>query len=81
MLAEAEDTAHLVAALHRSPCGQVGCQTVAVDRVATVASPNTGRVSARFPAVAKHNGVHVDLCPPRHGNRKGTVEKADHSAA
>jgi hypothetical protein len=23
----------------------------------------------------------VDLCPPRHGNRKGTVEKANHSAA
>jgi hypothetical protein len=25
--------------------------------------------------------VHVALCPPRHGNRKGTVEKANDSAA
>jgi hypothetical protein len=26
--------------------------------------------------VAKHYGVGVDPCPPRHGNRKGVVEKA-----
>ena len=51
------------------------------DRMATVASPNTGRVTATFAAVAKHYGVTVALCPPRHGNRKGTVEKANDSAA
>lgn len=49
--------------------------------MATVASPNTGKVSASFAAVAKHYGVHVALCPPRHGNRKGSVEKANDSAA
>ncbi len=49
--------------------------------MATVCNPNTGRISASFAAVAKHYGVHVDLCPPRHGNRKGSVEKANHSAA
>jgi hypothetical protein len=31
--------------------------------------------------VAKHYGVSVAICPPRHGNRKGVVEKANHSAA
>jgi len=49
--------------------------------MATVASPNTGRVTATFAAVAKHYAVHVALCPPRHGNRKGTVEKANDTAA
>jgi transposase len=82
VLADAEDHAHLVDALH-----QVSARLGGVpgrwrfDRMATVASPATGRVTATFAAVAKHYGVGVDLCPPRHGNRKGTVEKANHSAA
>jgi hypothetical protein len=29
-----------------------------------------------FAPVAKHYGVGVDPCPPRHGNHKGVVEKA-----
>ncbi|MFI6936848.1 Mu transposase domain-containing protein [Streptomyces sp. NPDC050287] len=33
------------------------------------------------PWVAKYYGVGVDICPPRRGNRKGVVEKANHSAA
>ena len=78
----AEDTAHLVEALHAVSARLGGLpKRWRFDRMATVASPNTGRVTARFAAVAKHYGVHVDLCPPRHGNRKGTVEKANHSAA
>jgi len=40
-----------------------------------------GGVTAGFAALAKHYGVGVDLCPPRHGNRKGSVEKANHRAA
>lgn len=51
------------------------------DRMATVCHPATGRVTASFAAVAKHYGVSVAICPPRHGNRKGVVEKANHSAA
>jgi len=31
--------------------------------------------------VAKHYGVSVAICPPRRGNRKGVVEKANHVAA
>ncbi len=43
--------------------------------------PETGRVTASFAAVAKHYGVSVEICPPRRGNRKGVVEKANHTAA
>jgi hypothetical protein len=51
------------------------------DRMATVCHPATGRVTASFAGVAKHFGVSVAICPPRHGNRKGVVEKANHTAA
>ncbi len=51
------------------------------DRMSTVVSPATGKVSASFAAVAKHYGVKVKPCPPRRGNRKGVVEKANHVAA
>jgi transposase len=82
VLAESEDQAHLVEALHAVSARLGGLpRRWRFDRMATVASPNTGQVTATFAAVAKHYGVHVDLCPPRHGNRKGTVEKANHSAA
>ena len=46
-----------------------------VDRMATVINPNTGKLQRSFAPVAKHYGVGVDPCPPRHGNRKGVVEK------
>ncbi|MEU0374875.1 transposase, partial [Streptomyces sp. NPDC006283] len=36
---------------------------------------------ATFASVAKYYGAGVDICPPRRGNRKGVVEKANHSAA
>jgi transposase len=50
-----------------------------VDRMATVINPNTGKVQRSFVPVAKHYGVEgVDPCPPRHGNRKGVVEKSIH---
>jgi transposase len=49
-----------------------------VDRMATVINPDTGRIQRSFAPVAKHYGVGVDPCPPRHGNRKGVVEKAIH---
>ena len=46
--------------------------------MATVCHPATGQVTASFAAVAKHYGVSVAICPPRRGNRKGVVEKANH---
>ncbi|UQX13634.1 Mu transposase domain-containing protein [Candidatus Mycobacterium methanotrophicum] len=51
------------------------------DRMATVCDPATGRITASFAGVAKHYGVSVAICPPRRGNRKGVVEKANLTAA
>jgi transposase len=82
VLADSEDQPHLIDSLHQVSTRLGGlAKRWRFDRMATVVNPNTGRVTASFAAVAKHYGVGVDLCPPRHGNRKGTVEKANHSAA
>jgi hypothetical protein len=43
--------------------------------------PGSGRITASFAGVAKHYGVSVQVCPPRRGNRKGVVEKVNHTAA
>lgn len=43
--------------------------------MATVIVPGSDRVQRSFAPVAKHYGVGIDPCPPRHGNRKGVVEK------
>ena len=81
LLAESEDQPHLVDGLHQISARLGGlAQTWRFDRMATVANPDTGKVTASFAALAKHYGVHVALCPPRHGNRKATVEKASDSA-
>ena len=82
VLAESEEQAHLVIALH-AVAERLGGLTRAwrFDRMGTVASPGTGKVTATFAAVAKHYAVTVEVCPPRRGNRKGVVEKANHAAA
>jgi hypothetical protein len=46
------------------------------DRMATVVSPGTDRITAAFAQVAKHYGVEVWVCPPRRPQRKGVVERA-----
>lgn len=82
VLAESTDGAHLVDALHQVADRLGGLTRVwRFDRMATVANPQSGLVTATFAAVAKHYGVSVALCPPRRGNRKGVVEKANHSTA
>jgi hypothetical protein len=76
------DQAHLIDGLDRVTRQLGGIPNVwRFDRMATVCHPATGRVTASFAAVAKHYGVSVAICPPRHGNRKGVVEKANHTAA
>src|SRR6266498_846961 len=45
-------------------------------RFATVIVPGTRQVQPSFAPVAKHYGVSVEPCPPRRGNRKGSVESA-----
>jgi transposase len=81
-LAPTEDQAQLVAGLD-AVTRQLGGLTRQwrFDRMATVCHPGSGKVTASFAAVAKHYGVSVKICPPRRGNRKGVVEKANHTAA
>lgn len=82
VLAPSEDQPHLVAGLDRVTRGLGGCTRVwRFDRMATVCDPGSGRVTASFAGVAKHYGVSVAICPPRRGNRKGVVEKVNHTAA
>jgi transposase len=82
VLAESEDFPHLVEALD-GVLRRLGGVTDRwrFDRMATVYNHTTGHLNAGFAAVARHYGVTVDVCPPRRGNRKGVVEKANHSAA
>lgn len=51
------------------------------DRMRTVLDPATGDLTAMFSAFAKHHGVQAVACRPRSGNRKGVVEKNNHTAA
>jgi transposase len=82
VLAESTDQPHLIDALHRVAATLGGLtRTWRFDRMATVCHPESGVVTASFAVVAKHYGVSVAICPPRRGNRKGVVEKANHTAA
>ena len=83
VLAESTDQPHLIDALAPGRASALGglTRTWRFDRMATVCHPGTGRITASFAAVAKHYGVSVAICPARRGNRKGVVEKANHTAA
>ena len=81
-LSASQDQPHLIAGLDRIARALGGVSRVwRFDRMATVCDPASGRVSASFAGVAKHYGVSVAICPPRRGNRKGVVEKINHTAA
>lgn len=76
------DQPHLVQGLDRISRALGGAtRSWRFDRMATVCDPGSGRITASFAGVAKHYGVAVAVCPPRRGNRKGVVEKANHTAA
>lgn len=82
VLAGSMNQPHLVDGLDRASRAMGGVSTTwRFDRMATVCHPDTGRITASFAGVAKHYGVSVAICPPRSGNRKGVVEKANHTAA
>lgn len=51
------------------------------DRMRTVLDPVTGDLTTMFAGFAKHHGVQPVVCRPRSGNRKGVVEKNNHTAA
>jgi transposase len=82
VLAETEDFGQLVAAID-ALVRRLGGVTHRwrFDRMATVFDHSRGEVAASFAAAAKYYGAGADVCPPRRGQRKGVVEKANHSAA
>jgi len=77
VLAPATDQAHLIEAMD-AVLRRLGgtARRWRVDRMATVIAPGSGDVQASFAPVAKHYGAVVVACPPRRGNRKGSVEAA-----
>lgn len=82
VLCENMEQPHLVDALHRASIALGGVSRIwRFDRMATVVHPASGRVTTTFSQIAKHYRVQVAICPPRRGNRKGVVEKANHTAA
>jgi hypothetical protein len=77
VLAECMDQAHLVEAMDKVMRRLGGTARVwRTDRLATVITPGTGDVQPSFAPVAKHYGAIVEPCPPRRGNRKGSVESS-----
>jgi transposase len=81
-LEPATDQPHLVQGLDRVSRALGGVtRTWRFDRMSTVCDPGSGRITASFAGVAKHYAVAVAVCPPRRGNRKGVVEKNNHTAA
>ena len=81
-LSPCTDQPHLVEGLDRVTRALGGVtRSWRFDRMATVCDPGSGRITASFAGVAKHYSVSVSICPPRSGNRKGLVEKANLTAA
>jgi transposase len=77
VLAESMDQAHLIEAMDKVMRRLGGTPHVwRTDRLATVIVPGTADVQASFAPVAKHYGAVIEPCPPRRGNRKGSVESS-----
>jgi len=77
VLAESLDQAHLIEAMDMVMRRLGGTAHVwRTDRLATVIVPGTRDVQPSFAPVAKHYGAVVEPCPPRRGNRKGSVESS-----
>jgi transposase len=77
VLAEKMDQAHLIEAMDAVLRRLGGTAHVwRTDRLATVIVPGTRDVQASFAPVAKHYEAIVEPCPPRRGNRKGSVESS-----
>jgi transposase len=68
---------HLAGAMHDILVALGGTPRVwRTDRMATVVSPQTGRITPDAAALAKHYGTQIAVCPARRAQRKGVVEKA-----
>jgi transposase len=77
VIAPATDQAHLVEGMD-GVLRRLGgtAHKWRVDRMATVIVPGSADVQASFAPVAKYYGAAIAPCPPRRGNRKGSVEAA-----
>jgi hypothetical protein len=68
---------HLARAVHAVLVALGGTPRVwRTDRMATVVSPQTGRITPEAAALAKHYGAQIAVCPARRAQRKGVVEAA-----
>jgi transposase len=68
---------HLAAAMHQVLVALGGTPRVwRTDRMATIVTPQTGRITADAATLAKHYGTQIAVCPARRAQRKGVVEKA-----
>jgi len=76
------DLPHLLAAMTML-LGLLGgvTRTWRFDRMSTVLKAGTSDLTPMFAAFSKHHAVTVVACRPRSGNRKGVVEKNNHTAA
>jgi transposase len=68
---------HLAGAMHQVLVALGGTPRVwRTDRMATIVSPQTGRITPDAAALAKHYGTQIAVCPARRAQRKGVVEAA-----
>lgn len=75
---EAKDSAHLIAATDQVVRRLGGLtKRFRIDAIEGGVIPGTRRLAPEFADACRYYGVGVDLCPPRRGNRKGVVEKAN----
>jgi transposase len=76
------DLPHLIAAM-TTLLGLLGGVTRVwrFDRMTTVVKAGSSDLTPLFAAFAKHHAVSVVACRPRSGNRKGVVEKNNHTTA
>jgi hypothetical protein len=78
VFAEGQDQAHLVEAID-AVLRRLGgtARRWRFDRMGTVVEIGTDRLLSSFAQVMRYYGVGFDVCPPRAGNRKGSVEAAN----
>lgn len=77
VLTESMDQAHLIEAMDQVMRRLGGTAHVwRTDRLSTVITVGTKDVQPSFAPVAKHYQAIVEPCPPRRGNRKGSVESS-----
>jgi transposase len=75
---ESKTTAHLVAAVDQVVRRLGGLtKSLRIDAIEGGVVPGTRRLVPEFADACAYYGVGVDICPPRRGNRKGVVEKAN----